>query len=110
MFAVSANANVDNKKALGITSHPNISTPNSMLHVWHYVYGDPELIVTHLWLSCVNLCLYVGNPWPLYSGGFNLCVAILSDTNSVRRTDRRQAFFLFFWIVVVSFVACAVVL
>ena len=28
-FAVSANANVDGKKALGITSHTNIPTPNS---------------------------------------------------------------------------------
>jgi len=30
VFAVSANANVDGKKALGITSHPNIPTPSSV--------------------------------------------------------------------------------
>ena len=62
-FVLSANANVDGKKALGITSHPNIPTPSSaMLHVCHYVYGDPAVIGTHLWPTCVNLCLYVGNP------------------------------------------------
>ena len=104
-FAVSTNANLDGKKALEITSHPNIPTPSCCT-------CDIMYIVIQHWLSPISghpviLCFYVGNPWPLHSGLFNLFDAILSDMNSVRRNDRRLACF---GIVLVSFVACAVVL